>query len=93
MTQKYVISPSWQNDVIEAQYGTLPSGDNNSIDSAGIAFDNLQNLLNRSIAAGSTFNVPMISTYTLGAGSTLPEPTRGVIGIFFDHPGSLCCPW
>ena len=68
MTQKYVISPSWQNDVIEAQYGTLPSGDNNSIDSAGIAFDNLQNLLNRSIAAGSTFNVPMISTYTLGVG-------------------------
>src|SRR5208282_6447925 len=50
--------------------GNLPPGDNASIDTAGAAFANFQNMLNLSINAGSAFSVPIVSTYSLAYTTT-----------------------
>jgi hypothetical protein len=60
-----IISPKWAENVQDASNGVLPAGDNSSIDTFLVAWNNFKNLLNKSVTAGSIFSNPISNTYTL----------------------------
>ena len=65
MANTWIIAPNWMDDVSFASNGTLPTADDNSIDSSGFAFNKFSQLLYKSANAGTTFSNPIVSTYAL----------------------------
>src|SRR6185503_6307758 len=59
------IAPQWQQDVLETQNGILPPGNDSGIGTNLNAWNGFQDLLQKSVTAGSIFSTTIVSTYSL----------------------------
>ena len=65
MSRNWLISQSWNDDVLQISQGTLPINNANTIGTDLIAWNNFKPLLEKSVKAGQTFSNGVVFTYSL----------------------------
>ena len=65
MANTWIISPSWQQDVLETHHGVLAKSDDSSIDTTQSAWNRTVELIQESVTGGQIYTNGIMSTYAL----------------------------